>query len=100
MSGIDDITPEQWNSMRSPMEPREPFTKPRDPKSMQYGGSHYKTKAIQPIEYIMGNGLDFAEGNVVKYITRHKDKGGEEDVLKALHYCKFILQHTYGNKEV
>ena len=37
---------------------------------------HYKKKSIQPIEYIMANEMDFCEGNVVKYITRWKDKGG------------------------
>ena len=36
----------------------------------QEGGSHYKDKAIQPVQYIHTNGLGFCEGNVVKYVTR------------------------------
>lgn len=42
----------------------------------QVGGDHYKKKAIQPIEYIMANEMDFCEGSVVKYITRWKEPGG------------------------
>ena len=61
----------------------------------QVGGEHYKDCTIQPIEYIMKNKLDFLEGNVVKYITRHKSKGQEEDIRKVIHYCELILEHTY-----
>ena len=62
----------------------------------QVGGSHYKDCVIQPTEYIMKNNLNFLEGNVVKYITRHKTKGQEEDIRKVIHYCELILEHTYG----
>ena len=65
----------------------------------QIGGSHYTTKKIQPIDYILENNLDYCSGNVVKYITRHKDKNGAEDIRKAIHYCRFILAHEYGEKE-
>ena len=61
----------------------------------QIGGSHYKDCVIQPVEYIIKNKLDFLEGNVVKYITRHKTKGQEEDIRKVIHYCELILQHKY-----
>ena len=62
----------------------------------QVGGSHYKDCVIQPTDYIVKNKLDFLEGNVVKYITRHKTKGQEEDIRKVIHYCELILEHTYG----
>ncbi len=61
----------------------------------QVGGSHYKDCVIQPTEYIVKNKLDFLEGNVVKYITRHKTKGQEEDIRKVIHYCELILEHVY-----
>lgn len=67
--------------------------------SEQVGGSHYSSKAIQPIDYIEKNGLGFCEGNVVKYITRHKDKNGAEDIKKVIQYCKFILAYQYGIEE-
>ena len=60
--------------------------------------SHYKLQ-ITPIEYIMENKLDFCEGNVVKYISRHRQKDGAEDVKKAIQYCKFILEMEYGIRD-
>lgn len=62
----------------------------------QVGGHHYKDMPIQPVQYIHANGLSFLEGNVVKYITRHKSKNGRADVEKALHYCQLILELQYG----
>lgn len=65
---------------------------------VQEGGSHYKKLGIQPVEYIHANDLDYFQGNVVKYITRYKDKNGIEDVKKAIHYCQLILELQYGVK--
>ena len=63
----------------------------------QIGGNHYKDCKIQPVEYIYSNGLDFLEGNVVKYITRHRTKGdGEKDIRKVIHYAQMILEMEYG----
>jgi hypothetical protein len=55
------------------------------PKSteVQIGGDHYKTMAIQPLTYIQANELDFEEGNIVKYISRWRKKGGIQDLEKA-----------------
>ena len=64
---------------------------------VQVGGTHYKDMAIQPVEYIHKNELSFLEGNVVKYISRHRAKNGRKDVEKALHYCQLILQLEYGD---
>lgn len=63
---------------------------------VQVGGSHYKDCAIQPIEYIHANNLGFSEGNVVKYITRHRQKNGADDVRKVIHYCQLLLELEYG----
>jgi hypothetical protein len=63
----------------------------------QVGGSHYKTLKIQPVEYIHGNEMSYLAGNVVKYISRHKAKGGAADVHKAIHYCELILALEYGD---
>ena len=66
----------------------------------QVGGSHYKDCSIQPVEYIYSNGLDFLEGNVVKYITRHRTKGdGEAHISKVIHYAQMILQMEYNKGE-
>ena len=57
----------------------------------QIGGSHYQLP-IQPIDYIVKNELGYREGNVVKYISRHKSKNGKEDIMKAIHYLEMILK--------
>ena len=63
---------------------------------VQEGGSHYKTLGIQPVEYIQANSLDYFQGNIVKYVTRHKSKNGAEDLKKAIHYCQLALHFQYG----
>lgn len=60
--------------------------------SEQIGGDHYKSLAIQPIEYILRNELGWCEGNIIKYITRWKQKGGKEDVEKVIHYAQMLLE--------
>ena len=67
-------------------------------KREQIGGDHYNNKKIQPIDYIIENALPYCEGNVVKYVTRHKEKNGAEDIRKAIHYLRFILAADYGEK--
>jgi len=64
---------------------------------VQVGGSHYKDMEIQPIEFIMANDLGFCEGNVVKYVTRHSNKNGIEDLKKAQHYLKFLIEQYESN---
>lgn len=63
----------------------------------QVGGDHYKTKAIQPVEYIHANGLGFCEGNVVKYVSRWRDKNGLKDLEKARHYLDILIQLEIRN---
>ena len=63
---------------------------------VQIGGGHYKQMAIQPIEYTTKNGLGFIEGNIIKYVTRHRFKGGAEDIKKIKHYCDLLLELEYS----
>lgn len=46
---------------------------------------------IQPVDFIIKNELGFCEGNVVKYISRWRQKNGREDLLKAKHYIDILL---------
>jgi hypothetical protein len=62
----------------------------------QVDGKHYKTLKMQPIEYILANNLGFIEGNIVKYITRHRSKGGVKDINKIIHYCELLKEMEYG----
>jgi hypothetical protein len=61
----------------------------------QIGGDHYKYCIIQPAEYISANSLNFFEGNIVKYITRHRTKGKAEDIKKIIQYAEMILEFEY-----
>lgn len=58
----------------------------------QVGGSHYKNLKIQPIELLRPYEFGFCEGNIIKYVTRYKDKGGKKDLEKAIQYIDFILE--------
>lgn len=58
----------------------------------QVSGNHYKDKAIQPVEYIHANKIGYFEGNVIKYVTRWKDKGGVADLNKAKHYIELLIE--------
>jgi len=65
------------------------------PNDIQVGGSHYKEQDIQPWDAIHAWGLGFFSGNVVKYVARHNQKGGVNDLRKARHYLdKLIELHT------
>jgi hypothetical protein len=58
----------------------------------QIGGGHYKGYAIQPAEFIHRNKIGFLEGNVIKYVCRHPQKGGRQDIEKAIHYLQLLLE--------
>ena len=58
----------------------------------QVGGSHYKDMKIQASQFINENRLPFAEGSAIKYICRHALKGKEQDIDKAIHYCKLLKE--------
>jgi len=58
----------------------------------QVGGTHYKTMAIQPIEFIFFNHLPYIEGCIVKYICRWREKGGVEDLEKIKHYVDMLIE--------
>ena len=62
----------------------------------QIGGSHYKKYKIQPSKFINENKILFAEGNAIKYICRHQDKGKKQDLLKAIHYIQMIIERDYN----
>jgi len=58
----------------------------------QVAGSHYKDMAIQPFEYIHRNGIGFAEGCAIKYLSRWKVKNGVEDLRKARHFIDLLIE--------
>jgi len=69
--------------------------KEADKKEVREAGAtnptHYSKYSIEPIDYIMANHLPFCEGNIVKYISRWRDKNGLEDLKKARVYINFLI---------
>ena len=54
-----------------------------NPLDTQEGGTHYKDMKIQPAEFIHANNIGYFEGNVIKYVSRWRNKNGIEDLKKA-----------------
>jgi hypothetical protein len=67
-------------------------------KQQQVGGDHYKQLKIQPVEYIYANKLDFLQGNIIKYVTRFRNKNGKVDLEKARHCIDLLIELEYANK--
>ena len=69
-----------------------------DPLTAQVGGDHYKNLVIQPVEYITANNLSYLQGSVIKYVTRYQNKNGIEDLQKAIHFVKMMIQEEEDKK--
>lgn len=62
----------------------------------QVGGTHYTDMAIQPAEYILRNGIGWAEGCAISYLSRWRAKGGVEDLRKAAHTIELLIAAEEG----
>ena len=89
----------RWGSTHWGNRTTRSLTQEKKAKDTQVGGSHYKDLAIQPIEFIRSNNIPYFEANVIKYVTRHKSKGGKQDIEKAIHYLELILDEYEEEKE-
>ena len=72
----------------------------------QIGGNHYQS-SYQPLNLILKYNLNFIQGSIIKYVTRHRRKNKEEDLLKALSLCetglnfdKYIFFYNDVNNDV
>lgn len=63
--------------------------------SEQIGGTHYKDMKIQPLEYSMANGLNACEHSVIKYVSRHRNKNGRQDLEKAIDMLQKLIEFEY-----
>lgn len=81
---LSDVGPEQWDDAS------------KTAMDKQVGGEHYNNMVIQPVEFVVKNGLGFCEGNAIKYICRHGAKGGIQDIDKAIHFLELLRELTYG----
>ena len=65
----------------------------------QIGGNHYKKYRMQPSQFVTENKLLYPEGCVIKYIVRHQDKGGKQDLEKAIHFIEMIIERDYKDEK-
>jgi ssDNA-binding Zn-finger/Zn-ribbon topoisomerase 1 len=65
------------------------------PKANSYmiGGDHYKKQKIQHWDYILANAIPYMEAQIIKYVSRWRDKGGIEDLKKARHFLDKLIEH-------
>lgn len=97
---IDDASPGEWDAATQAIARQQAqfatgqarrVDPSGGPLDTQVGGDHYKGLAIQPIEYIHANSIPFAEGNVIKYVTRWRTKNGLKDLEKARHFLDLLI---------
>ena len=66
----------------------------------QINGNHYSKLKIQPTQYIIENKLGYIEGNVIKYVSRHRYKDRPlEDLKKAKWYIERLIQNLEKEKK-
>lgn len=74
------------------------FASERGVLGQQVGGTHYAELPIQPAEFCQANGLRYCESAVVRYVSRHRQKGGAQDLRKAIHCLQMLLAMEYGEE--
>lgn len=67
---------------------KPPFPGGVNPKNPFY----YDDMVIQPSEYIMANQIPWCEANAIKYISRWRNKGGVDDLKKAVRYLEMLIE--------
>lgn len=60
--------------------------------------NYYHKGKVDTIKFCQENGLDFLQGNIIKYTVRYKDKNGLEDLYKARTYLERLIEFEEGNK--
>ena len=58
--------------------------------------SYYK-KGIETTDYIVSHDMNYVEVNIIKYVTRYKEKNGLQDLLKAEWYLNRLIKETRNN---
>lgn len=59
--------------------------------------TYYNQGKIEMWDYAHDHNLGFFEGNIVKYVTRWKDKNGLMDLKKAKEYLDKLIDLTESN---
>jgi len=66
----------------------------------QVAGDHYKKYGdIQPWDVVLAWDLGYLEGTALKYIARWQDKGGINDIKKAIHFLEKLVETEEAKAE-
>ncbi len=60
---------------------------------------HYSRWKIEPLQFIMENGVDFVRGNIINYIMRYDSKDGINDLIKARTYLNRLIAQVEGKPD-
>jgi len=61
--------------------------------------NYYKRGNIEVTDFILDQSMSFLEGNVVKYLVRHKEKSGIDDLRKARWYLDKLIEEQLKHGE-
>ena len=70
---------------------------PNSSLTRQEGGSHYKNMAVQPWEALEAwltpeEYRGYHKGVAIGYLAREQQKGGDEDIKKAVHHLQRLIE--------
>lgn len=74
--------------MEYPEDPYEDYSA----LNKQVGGNHYKQFKIQPAEFCHVNNIPYLEATAIKYLCRWRNKGGMQDLDKAIHFIELLKE--------
>lgn len=64
-------------------------------KKTQVGGATHYDRPVQHVDVMFKNQFGYLDSQAMKYIWRHENKNGSEDIAKAIHYLLFTLKFKY-----
>lgn len=98
-----DYLPSDWNASPDEVEDEDILMKVSE--ELVVRPSHYTSYAIEPITFIMKNGLPFWQGNIIKYTTRAGKKVYDgmdaveseiTDLRKVIRYAEMRINQLQG----
>lgn len=86
------------NLIFSKPAPIIPLPLPSELCKKEIGGRHYIDMKVQPIDLILFFNADFLQGNIIKYVSRYKYKGGQVDLQKAKHCVEMYIMTGFSQR--
>lgn len=90
---LKDTTPDEWDNYNR----HDANVTPAKAIDVQIGGDHYKKFKLQPAEFCYINNIPYLESTAIKYLCRWRDKGGIQDLDKAIHFIQLLKEFERTN---